>query len=167
MPQNEGHEGSPHATISRRPPTGSGHAHRPGFPGPRLRAAGRTLARGDGRRRGVRLPTTSTRAVVEAVGVSRFIGKTLTVVQTVAWGPRTASGGRDGRLDIAVPGLPVTLTGAAALSGTDAETSIDYDGELTVNVPFVGRQIEEQAAPEITGVLNSQQAIGEEWLATH
>ena len=25
---------------------------------------------------------------------------------------RTASGGRDGRLDIAVPGLPVTLTGA-------------------------------------------------------
>lgn len=113
-------------------------------------------------------PTTSTRAVVEAPSeVSRFIGKTLTVVQTVAWGPRTASGGRDGRLDIAVPGLPVTLTGAAALSGTDAETSIDYDGELTVNVPFVDRQIEEQAAPEITGVLNSQQAIGEEWLATH
>lgn len=110
--------------------------------------------------------TTRTTATIDAPSVvRRFVGETLTVVQELAWGVAAPDGRREGRLSLTVPGMPVTMAGAAVAAPDAAGTSVAYDCDLRIGVPLLGAMIESQAAPEILAVLDAQQRIGDEWLA--
>ena len=98
-------------------------------------------------------------------GASRFVGPTVGIVETVAWGDPEPDGGRHGELRVEFSGLPVHLTGTAVARPDGASTVIDYRGDLTVSIPLVGRQVESLAAPAIADALTSQERVGNEWLA--
>lgn len=97
--------------------------------------------------------------------ISSFVGSTLRLVQSVTWQPAAADGSRRHRVEIAVPGLPVTMYADGVLSPDDAGTVASYEGELIVRIPLLGKKIEQQAAPVVLHALDVQSEVGREWLA--
>lgn len=96
---------------------------------------------------------------------SAFIGSTLNLTQTVEWADAAPDGSHSGRMNVEIPGLPVTLTGTALLAPGGRGTTVDYNGELEVKIPLVGNKIEQAAAPYIKQALDAQQSVGDQWLA--
>lgn len=99
--------------------------------------------------------------------VSRFVGSSLELRQSVEWSPAAADGSREGTLVVEVPGMPVRMDGHARLYPGGRGTIVDYTGTLKVNIPLVGRKVEQQAAPYVKQAIDEQQAAGDEWLAAH
>ncbi|GAA1396882.1 DUF2505 domain-containing protein [Luteococcus peritonei] len=111
-------------------------------------------------------PTTRVSMAVNAPEeVRAFIGATMDMVQTVQWSDAAADDSRTGTLVIEVPGKPVTMNGDARLYPGGRGTVVEYAGELKVNVPFVGKKIEQQAAPYVKQAIDAQQQAGDDWLA--
>lgn len=96
-----------------------------------------------------------------------FAGSGITAVQQVEWAEAAADGSRTGALEVSTPGLPVTAHGNARLQPGGRGTIVDYTGEVKVNIPLVGRRVEQQAAPFVKQAIDAQQQVGDEWLATH
>jgi len=42
---------------------------------------------------------------------------------------------------------------------------VDLNGELKVNIPFVGKKMEQGAAPAVLAGFRTQQQVGDRWLA--
>lgn len=97
--------------------------------------------------------------------VRRFVGDTLTTVEELRWQPPNADGGRLGTLTARVPGLPVTMSAAVALTAGGRGTLLTYTGDFSIAIPLLGRSLEAQAAPEMLRVLDIQQVVGDTWLA--
>ncbi|MEL4357570.1 MULTISPECIES: DUF2505 domain-containing protein [unclassified Luteococcus] len=97
--------------------------------------------------------------------VARFVGSALKLNQTVEWDDAASDDSRTGRLTIQVPGMPVTMDGTARLYPGGRGTIVDYAGELKVNIPLMGKKIEQQAGPYIKDAIDAQQDAGEDWLA--
>ncbi|MBK8459724.1 MAG: DUF2505 domain-containing protein [Micropruina sp.] len=109
--------------------------------------------------------TSTERALPTPSMVEKFAGPTLTLTETLTWSPRQTDGARDGRLELTVAGLPVTLTADVTLAPAGLGTTVVYAGNLVVDIPWLGRKLEEAAAPVLTDALNTQQRVGEEYLA--
>ncbi|MGO4955759.1 DUF2505 domain-containing protein [Luteococcus sp. Sow4_B9] len=99
--------------------------------------------------------------------LARFAGSALKLNQTIQWGDAAADGSREGSLVIEVPGMPVHMNGRARLYPGGKGTVVDYTGDLTVNIPFMGKKIEQQAAPYVKDAIDAQQSAGDDWLAAH
>lgn len=97
--------------------------------------------------------------------LGKFAGSSLTMLQTVTWDEPAADGSRNGTLVIEAKGLPVDCSGRAFMHPGGKGTLVEYDGNLKVNIPFVGGQIEKLAAPYVTEAINAQQIVGDQWLA--
>lgn len=95
----------------------------------------------------------------------KFAGATLTIVEDVTWDAPRADGSRSGRMELQVPGMPVTMHGTAHLAPGGKGTVVTYAGDLKVNIPFIGKKVEQQAAPAIQEALSIQQRVGNDWLA--
>lgn len=95
----------------------------------------------------------------------KFAGNSLTMVQTITWGEPAADGSREGTLKVEAQGLPVDCSGRARMYPGGRGTLVDYDGNLKVNIPFIGGQVEKMAAPQVTEAINAQQVVGDQWLA--
>lgn len=112
--------------------------------------------------------TATVEMVAETVpALAALAGGTLRFRQEMVWGPAAADGSRDARVSISVAGLPVTLAGTAHLAPAASGSTVDYDGDFTIAVPFLGPTLEKQALPFVTEVLASQQNTGNAWLAEH
>ncbi|MFT3877859.1 MAG: DUF2505 domain-containing protein [Propioniciclava sp.] len=119
--------------------------------------------------RNIHALASATRTAVEATvdspaAVRAFIGTELTFTQTITWGPREADGARTGNVTIDIKGAPASLGGTVRLAPTASGSSLDWDGEFTVSVPFVGPSVERAAAPmieESLDVIGSQARV---WL---
>lgn len=109
--------------------------------------------------------STMSRTIATPSAAAKFAGSTLTLVQTMAWGSAQQNGERTADLNLAVPGQPVTLKGIAKLTGTDAASVVEVTGDLKVNVPFVGKKLEQAAAPAIVDGIKIQETVGRDWLA--
>lgn len=110
--------------------------------------------------------TTRTRRELAApAAAAKFTGPTLTVSEEIAWGPEQADGSRIGELALTVAGQPVTMKGQVHLSPAGEGTVVDVVGDLKVNVPLVGRKLEQSAAPAIAEGIEVQQHVGNRWLA--
>ncbi|WP_127784087.1 DUF2505 domain-containing protein [Rhodococcus sp. X156] len=70
-----------------------------------------------------------------------------------------------GSFRASVPGTPVTLDGAHALSGDDASTTSRTTGTAKVAVPLVGAKIEKIIAENIAELLVIEQRFTVAWLA--
>lgn len=97
--------------------------------------------------------------------ISKFTGNTITIVEDLVWSQPAADASRTAKVSLTVPGLPVEMVGTARLTASGKGTQINYSGELTVNIPFVGKKMEQSAAPAVLEGIGLQQRIGNDWLA--
>lgn len=95
----------------------------------------------------------------------RFTGPELVVHVDQDWGRAATDGSREGELKISVEKMPASMAGTAKLKPAGDGTTIDYDGDLEVRIPIIGRKFETAAAPYLQRVLDVQQQVGNEWLA--
>lgn len=113
----------------------------------------------------VNATTTSTRTLPAPPEAQRFTGKTLTVVEEIAWGEAAADGSRTGALSVKVPGQPIGMTGEVRLSPSGDETVCLVSGDLKANIPLLGRKIEQMAAPAMVDGIRVQERVGRQRLA--
>jgi hypothetical protein len=108
---------------------------------------------------------TRTRRVMPTPSVvARLAGPRMTVVDQITWRPAEADGSRGGDALITVEGLPARLVGAVRLEAGGRGAVLDYDGELTVDVPLLGPSLARQAAPLLLEALEIQQRVGDQFL---
>jgi hypothetical protein len=93
-----------------------------------------------------------------------FTGATLTVVEDITWSDEV-NGSRTAAVTMTVPGQPVNLNGRYTLTPSSAGTTLELKGVLKVNVPLLGKKLEEAAAPAVLGAFKIQQQVGADWLA--
>jgi hypothetical protein len=109
---------------------------------------------------------TRTRRVMPTPSVvARLAGPRMAVVDQITWHQAEADGSRGGDALITVEGLPARLVGAVRLEAGGRGAVLDYDGELTVDVPLLGPSLARQAAPLLLEALEIQQRVGDQFLA--
>ncbi|WP_203567032.1 DUF2505 domain-containing protein [Aestuariimicrobium ganziense] len=109
--------------------------------------------------------TTVTMALPAPEQVRKFVGESLDVTQVVVWEPAAADGRREGTLDLTVKGMPVVMKGRATMAPAGATTEVNYLADLKVNIPLLGKKLEQAAAPSISRALQVQQQVGTDYLA--
>ncbi len=109
--------------------------------------------------------TTVTRRMPAPDVARRFVGDTITVVETCEWLPPRSDGSRSARIGVEVPGAPGGMTGSAELAADGTGSTLTVTGELTVRVPLVGRKLEQAAAPAVTAGLSVQEKVARDWLS--
>jgi hypothetical protein len=65
-----------------------------------------------------------------------------------------------------VLGQPVRFKATLRLAPGGRGSVIDIVGELKVAIPLLGRKLEEATAPAIIAGYQTQQEVGDRWLAT-
>jgi hypothetical protein len=108
--------------------------------------------------------TTTNRTLRAPAAAAKFTGPDLPVVEEVSWGPDKGDGSRDGALKLTIPGQPVTMNGTMALGRGGPGTRVVLTGQLKVNIPLLGRKLEESAAPAVLAGFRVQQKVGNSWL---
>lgn len=94
-----------------------------------------------------------------------FTGETLTVVEEVSWSDPQPDGSRTGNVSMTVPGQPVTFRGTYRLIAEGEQgTAMTLNGELKVNVPLVGKKMEQAAEPAVLEGFRTQQELATDWL---
>ncbi|MDO5286076.1 MAG: DUF2505 domain-containing protein [Actinomycetia bacterium] len=111
--------------------------------------------------------TTTSRTLPAPSAAAKLTGPTITIVEETSWGEPAADGGRRGDLRLHVPGLPVEMTGTAILRPGGKGTTVVYEADLSVSIPFVGKKLEQSAAPSVMDGIGLQQRVGDQWLAEH
>lgn len=96
----------------------------------------------------------------------KFTGPSLTIVEEVVWGAADAQGGRTATLSLTVPGQPMTMKGTATLAPTGTGSVVSVTADLKVNIPLLGKKLEQSAAPAILEGLKIQETVGRDWLAS-
>jgi hypothetical protein len=109
--------------------------------------------------------TRTSRTLKAPAAAARFTGPDLNVVEEISWGPDHGDGSRAGALKLTIPGQPVVLNGKLALGAGGPGTRVQLTGELKVNIPFVGKKMEDSAAPAVLAGFRVQQKVGDRWLA--
>jgi hypothetical protein len=94
-----------------------------------------------------------------------FTGELLNVVEEIVWSEPGADGSRTGTSTMKVPGQPVTFNGKYVLSPGGAGSSLTLTGQLKVNVPLLGKKLEQAAAPAVMAGFKTQEQVGADWLA--
>jgi hypothetical protein len=96
--------------------------------------------------------------------IKRFLGETIQVRQVEEWGAPDSAGARHANVKVTIKGQPASMVGTAVLTPTaDGSTEI-LEGEVKVNVPFLGRKIESEIAKVIASALKIEQRVGLEWI---
>lgn len=97
--------------------------------------------------------------------VQKFVGAALPLNQLITWGEPAADGSRTGTLKMTVDKMPVDVTGTAVLKPAGDATQVNYEAEMNVKIPLVGKKLEKEAAPMVQKALDVQQQVGEAYLA--
>lgn len=92
-----------------------------------------------------------------------FTGETLTVIEDLSWSP--ADSGYTAEVTMTVPGQPVNFNGRYTLATSGAGSTLQLKGLLKVNVPLLGKKLEEAAAPAVMAAFKVQEKLGQDWLA--
>ncbi|WP_168207481.1 DUF2505 domain-containing protein [Microlunatus elymi] len=94
-----------------------------------------------------------------------FTGDKLTVVEEITWAEAGADGGRSGAVTMKVPGQPVSFNGKYQLAAGGSGSRLSLTGVLKVNVPLLGKKLEESAAPAVLAGFKTQEQLGADYLA--
>jgi hypothetical protein len=86
--------------------------------------------------------------------IKKFIGESVMVKQVEQWGAADGSGNRAADIRFTVIGQPADMHGRAELSG-NGSVSFVVQGDLKVNVPFIGRKVEPEIAKIVAASLRS------------
>ena len=102
--------------------------------------------------------TWTSRTLQAPASAARFTGPELTILEETTWGEAAADGSRDADLVLTVDKQPVSLKGRLRLAPGGRGTTVRLVGELKVNVPLLGRKLEQGAAPAVLAGFRTQQA---------
>ena len=108
--------------------------------------------------------TRTSRTLTAPADTARFTGPELTIVEEITWADVDADGSRTGAMYLTVTGQPVALRGQLRLGPGGRGTLVRLTGELKVNVPLLGRRLEQSAAPAVLLGFRTQQEVGDVWL---
>jgi hypothetical protein len=86
--------------------------------------------------------------------IKKFVGDSVKVKQTERWGGPDGDGNRSAEVKFTVIGQPAGMLAQVDLSG-EGDVSFVIDGDLKVNVPFLGKKIEPEIAKIIAASLRS------------
>ncbi|GAA1577266.1 hypothetical protein GCM10009804_37330 [Kribbella hippodromi] len=104
---------------------------------------------------------------MEAVDIpdmaKKFVGDTLTVVQTETWHAAAADGSRTADVTGEISNTPVTLKGSARITPAGAQTVQSIDLDVKVNVPLIGKKLEPTVVEAIESGLRKEHDLGREW----
>lgn len=109
--------------------------------------------------------STATRVLTAPSAARPLTGDSISLTEVVDWGTQRPDGTYAGTLDLTAKGLPVTLVGTAQVRPGGRGTTVDFDAELTVKLPFIGKKVEQTTAPAVIGGLEIQQRLGNAYLA--
>jgi hypothetical protein len=93
----------------------------------------------------------------------KFVGATLTVVQTETWHPAGADGSRHADVAGEIANTPVTLKGSASITANGAQTVQAIDLDVKVAVPLIGRRIEPFVVDAVRSGLEKEHDLGRDW----
>lgn len=93
----------------------------------------------------------------------KFVGATITVVQTETWHPADASGGRQADVRGEIKGTPASFSGTASLTPDGSGTVQSADLDVKVAVPLIGKKVEPYIAQAIEASLVKEQELGQTW----
>lgn len=95
--------------------------------------------------------------------VRSMISQALKVKRVVTVGPL-----EDGNVNLDytadVKGTPVSYEGEGTVSGDGETTTIDYDNEVSVNIPFMGDAIEPKVSEALGEILENEAKLIEQWI---
>lgn len=99
----------------------------------------------------------------------RFTGPNLMIHLTISWDEPLTDGTHWGRIEVSLDGMPAKMRGtgeaAPAVVNGKPGTSVDYEAEFSINIPIVGRGLEQAAEPYVRRVIDTQQDVGRDYLA--
>ena len=84
---------------------------------------------------------------------------------TIVWQPPSHNGNREGRIQVAIEGMPASMGGTGEMVHVGTITEVDFNAEFSINLPLIGRGLEVAAAPYVRRVIDTQQAVGNDYLA--
>ena len=93
----------------------------------------------------------------------KFVGSTLTVVQTETWHAANADGSRNADVKGEISNTPVTLKGTAKIASDGGQTVQSIDLDVKVNVPLIGRKMEPFVVDAIRSGLQKEHDLGRDW----
>lgn len=96
--------------------------------------------------------------------VKKFLGDSISVRQVEEWGAPDADGARTADVKVTIKGQPASMVGTAVLKPAGSGSVEVVDGEVKVNVPFIGKKIEPEIVKVIAAALKIEQRVGEEWV---
>lgn len=108
--------------------------------------------------------THASRTLPAPEAAARFTGPELVILEDIVWSAAAADGSRTGTMTMTVKGQPVALKGRLTLAPGGRGTKVDLVGDLKVNVPFLGRKLEQSSAPAVLAGFRTQQQVGDRWL---
>ena len=86
------------------------------------------------------------------------------IERTETW-TRNGSGSYTGDVAVTIPETPGSATGGMRLRDTDEGSEHVIRVEVTVKVPILGGKIEEMVTGHVRGLLESESAFTQQWLA--
>ena len=92
----------------------------------------------------------------------KFVGQTLTVVQTETWHGAAADGSRRADVVGEISNTPVTLKGTASISG-DGQAVQAIDLDVKVAVPLIGKKMEPFVVDAIRSGLQKEHELARDW----
>lgn len=66
-----------------------------------------------------------------------------------------------------VKGTPVDFSGTIAMSGQGETTTLNYDNEAKVNIPFMGSALEPKVADALEEIFTNEAKLTEQWISEH
>ncbi len=93
----------------------------------------------------------------------KFVGSTLTVIQTETWRPAAGDGSRTADVHGEIKGTPASFNGTAAITGGMGSAVQSVDLDVRVAVPLIGKKIEPFIAQAIEAALTKEQQLGQSW----
>ncbi|WP_018297879.1 DUF2505 domain-containing protein [Corynebacterium lubricantis] len=76
-----------------------------------------------------------------------------------------ADGKADVNYDASVKGTPVSFKGDIKLAGEGETTTLAYDNEVTVDIPFMGPAIEPKVAEALAGLFDQEGQLTNTWIS--
>ncbi len=96
--------------------------------------------------------------------VQKFVGRSVNLQLTMRFDAATADGSRPGHVTVEVPGMPVDASARARLTPQGDHTVGDYDGELKVRIPLVGKKVEAKVEPFVVAAFAGMEERARVWL---
>jgi len=90
----------------------------------------------------------------------------LEMARTENWYP-AADGHARGKIDVSVPGAPVSAVGTVTLTPADAGARLDFSTTVQVNLPLVGGQVENFIVSRLGDEISAVQRFTDNWIITN